>query len=287
MPQVDPQLTAPVLKAASHYKLAIPRTPIGGRVGEVMGTGVGSSLEFQDFREYVPGDDLRHVDWNAYARSDTLTIRLYREEVRPMVDIIVDVSRSMTTGDGAKVERTRQLAALLLHLAHRADADPLLWCGDAARRFASVEEFHLPPADFADAAPLTHAVEQTASRFRLRSLRYVISDFLFEHDPDNLVRLLAQGASALALIQILTPEEADPKLEGGHRLVDVESAYEINLMIGREEIDAYLARLKCLRNALSRAGRRARGAFIAGTADQSVDAWCKEHLCPAGVIEAG
>ena len=120
MPQVDPQLTAPVLKAASHYKLAIPRTPIGGRVGEVMGTGVGSSLEFQDFREYVPGDDLRHVDWNAYARSDTLTIRLYREEVRPMVDIVVDVSRSMTTGGGDKVERTRQLSALLLHLAHEA-----------------------------------------------------------------------------------------------------------------------------------------------------------------------
>ena len=50
-----------------------------------MGRGPGSSLEFLDFRDYVPGDDLRHVDWRAYARTDSLKVRLFREEVSPLL----------------------------------------------------------------------------------------------------------------------------------------------------------------------------------------------------------
>ena len=59
------------IRAAAGFRLAMPRTPIGGRVGERLGSGTGSSLEFQDYRPYAPGDDLRHVDWAAYARSET------------------------------------------------------------------------------------------------------------------------------------------------------------------------------------------------------------------------
>ena len=85
----------PAVRAAAAFRLAMPRTPIGGRVGERLGAGTGSSLEFQDYRPYAPGDDLRHVDWAAYARSELLAVRLYREEVAPRIDLVLDVSRSM------------------------------------------------------------------------------------------------------------------------------------------------------------------------------------------------
>ena len=73
----------------------MPRTPVGGLIGERLGSGTGSSLEFQEYRPYTPGDDLRHVDWAAYARSETLAVRLYRQEVAPRIDLVLDVSKSM------------------------------------------------------------------------------------------------------------------------------------------------------------------------------------------------
>ena len=91
-----PSIDWPSVRAAGGLRLALPRTPMRGRAGERLGSGTGSSLEFQDYRPYVPGDDLRHVDWSAYARSGLLAIRLYREEVAPRVDLVLDVSRSMS-----------------------------------------------------------------------------------------------------------------------------------------------------------------------------------------------
>src|SRR5207253_6925536 len=68
--------------------------PVAGRSGELLGRGTGSSVEFQEYREYLPGDDVRHVDWAAYARSDALMVRLYRDEISPRTEVLLDGSRS-------------------------------------------------------------------------------------------------------------------------------------------------------------------------------------------------
>ncbi|MEO1999754.1 MAG: DUF58 domain-containing protein, partial [Planctomycetaceae bacterium] len=77
-----------VRRAADRYQLGLPSTPIRGIAGELLGRGTGSSLEFQEYREYLPGDDVRHLDWAAYARSDSLMVRLYREEVSPITEVL-------------------------------------------------------------------------------------------------------------------------------------------------------------------------------------------------------
>ncbi len=82
---------------ASHYRLVLPERPKAALMGDMSGRGTGSSIEYQDRKNYVPGDDIRHIDWRAYARSDKLTVKLYREEITPRVDIIADTSLSMTT----------------------------------------------------------------------------------------------------------------------------------------------------------------------------------------------
>ncbi len=68
-------------QVGARYSLAAPRNAPSGAAGAQLGRSIGSSLEFMDHREYQPGDDLRRIDWSAYARSDNLTVRLYREEV--------------------------------------------------------------------------------------------------------------------------------------------------------------------------------------------------------------
>src|SRR5260221_4105589 len=100
-----------VQRAADTYQLGLPRAPAAGRSGELLGRGTGSSLEFQEYREYVPGDDIRHLDWGAYARSDTLSVRPFRQQISPRTPIRIDASRSMTTGGPLKSRLTRQLAA--------------------------------------------------------------------------------------------------------------------------------------------------------------------------------
>ena len=79
-----------------------------GMAGEFQGAGTGSSIDFQDHRAYMPGDDPRHINWQAYARTGNYSMKLYREEVRPVVDIILDASESMLF-DPLKAARTAEL----------------------------------------------------------------------------------------------------------------------------------------------------------------------------------
>ena len=77
----------------------------------------GTSSEFSDFREYMPGDDLRRMDWNAYARLDKLYIREYMEEKEAVVSVLIDTSASMDYGVHSKAELARDLAAVVSFLA--------------------------------------------------------------------------------------------------------------------------------------------------------------------------
>src|SRR5262252_989043 len=110
------------IRAADTFRIASPRMPVGGRAGERLGSGTGSSLEFQDYRHYAPGDDLRYIDWATYARSDVLNIRLYREEVAPRIDLVFDVSRSMVVNE-QKARAYGDLAGLLSCACVRTGAD--------------------------------------------------------------------------------------------------------------------------------------------------------------------
>lgn len=77
----------------------------------------GSSAEFSDFREYMPGDDIRRIDWNAYARLDKLFIKEYMEEKEAVVSILIDTSASMNYGEQKKSELALSIAAALSYLA--------------------------------------------------------------------------------------------------------------------------------------------------------------------------
>mgnify|MGYP000449792208 CR=1 FL=1 len=96
-----------------RYSLAVPRTTAAALAGLQMGQRAGSSLEFKDHRDYQPGDDLRRIDWNAFARSDKLTVKLFREEISPHLDIILDGSRSMAIEGSPKAQAVVTLAATL------------------------------------------------------------------------------------------------------------------------------------------------------------------------------
>ncbi|RYE78909.1 MAG: DUF58 domain-containing protein [Myxococcales bacterium] len=77
----------------------------------------GSGIEFVDHRDYVPGDDLRYLDWNVYQRFGRLQVRLFEEEEDLSVYVLVDTSSSMRFGDGAKLRYAKKVAAALAYVA--------------------------------------------------------------------------------------------------------------------------------------------------------------------------
>ena len=269
------------IRAAASWKLVVPRVPIRGRVGERLGAGTGSSLEFQDHRPYSPGDDLRHVDWRAYARSDVLSIRLYREEVAPRIDLVIDRSRSMRVTSG-KGRAYGELLGLLASAAAPLGADTR----------AVTSPVHAPapvprPEDIErllvcdDAASV---MEGSSFALRRQSMRVAVSDFLFPHDPDILVARLARDGASLAIVQLTTREEAEPEVEGGRRLVDVEGRGELDVTIDAGAVREYRERFGRLRQGLSRAARRAGASFvhlIAGAPPREV----ARTLAAAGILE--
>lgn len=282
----DPEVQTVV----NTYQMGLPRMPVAGRSGELLGRGTGSSLEFQEYREYMPGDDIRHLDWAAYARSDALMVRLYREEISPRTEILLDASQSMTTGDGAKAHVARQLASVFALMSGRLGGRPTLIPLDDQRplRIISSEGLDsLAALPFTAKSTLLDLVSENLVPLKPQAVRIVLSDFLFPHDPAPLIRRLAAGASALWVIQLLTDWEANPTALGGRRLIDVESDTELDLLLNQKSITTYLDRLNRLQEELARNCRRVHAPFVTLIADRGLPALCREELCGVGILRAG
>ena len=97
-------LTAEFLSRLDRLALMARKTQLGMTKGERKSKRRGSSVEFADYRDYVQGDDLRHVDWNIYARLESLYLKLFHEQEDLTVHLLLDASRSMGFGAPAKIE---------------------------------------------------------------------------------------------------------------------------------------------------------------------------------------
>lgn len=278
-----------VVRAASMFQLGLPRSPVSGSSGELLGRGSGTSLEFQEHRQYIPGDDIRHLDWAAFARSDTLMIRLYREEISPKLEVLLDITRSMTTSP-LKTRVAKQLAALFAVLSGTLGGRPTIWLAGDQRPAQCLQAEMIEALEDTDCnstASLAELLQDHQLPLRRQAVRVVVSDFLFPLEPESLVRRLASDASVLWLVQVLTSWEADPALSGGTRLIDIETGRETDLFLNRQVVGEYKQRLQRLQEDLATQARRCHATFVTVIADEGLSAICREELCRSGVLRAG
>ncbi len=276
-----------VQQAVDQYQLGFPRLPTAGRSGEMLGRGTGSSIEFQEYREYLPGDDLRHVDWAAYARSDSLMVRLYREEISPRTEVILDASRSMAIHQNVKSKISLQLSSLFAQLAGKLGGQPQIHFLNSAHPplklgIDSLERLSDIPIDGEQS--MQDLLTEGGLTLKPQSVRIVISDFLFPFEPDQLVKRLSAQASTLWLIQVLAQWEATPEAIGGRRLIDVESSEHADLLLRPQAINTYRERLHRLQQGLLQASRRAHASFITIIADHGFEKICRDDLTSIEIL---
>ncbi len=267
----------------------------------------GRSVEFDDFRQYVPGDDLRHIDWNVFARLDRLFIKLFREEEDLSVVLVLDCSTSMDTGD--KSVFCHRLAMALGYVAlvnqNRLSVARFDQSGGVdqlrpvrgRRGVHRLSEFLIASLSMAPpvsgGSPFNDAMRHISQRQGGRGVVIVLSDFLFEEGWTRGLNDLAHAGSSgfdVTCVQVLSPEEIDPELAmqqglvGDVRLTDVETGRPAEVTLTKSLLTSYERRLTELRNRLARdcAARQMR--YLLARSDADVGSLVLDRLRERGFL---
>lgn len=268
------------------WKLGWVPSPPHGRAGDVLARGTGSSIEFQDHRVYAPGDDVRHLDWRAYARTGELTVKLYNQELLPRLDLLYDASASMTV-DEAKSALLLDLVSFFAGVATRQGfAVRLIELGDAPR-VRQLDEFRANGCGFEGRLPLATTLEPAMALLRPGTLRMMIGDFLSPHDSTQLVRGLAARAGGLALFQVLAADDAAPQVGVAYRMLDAETGEAREIVLSAPVVDDYLARLRRLSAGLETECRRAAARFSTLVAGPTLRELTRDVFAREGLIVPG
>ena len=251
----------------------------------------GFSQEFAEYRAYTPGDDLRHVDWNLFARTERCYLKRYRGETNSQLTVMLDASNSMqyTSGPPMKMDYARYIAASLFYLAIHNQRDaaglivfddevrefirPSTRQGQLARLFAGLE--HAEPHARTDfAKPLLHF----QNFLQRRGIAIIVSDFY--EDPETVVRAIEPlrfHGHEVVLFHILDPQEIRPVMKGSAVLVDLETDQRIEVVpeyiktTYRAKVDAHI---EALRTRTQAAGMD----YQLLTTDQPLDSALREYL---------
>ena len=275
-------------RAGMRYVLSRPPGAPRGVAGSEMGGRPGSSLEFMDHRQYIPGDDLRRIDWSAYARSDKLTIKLYREEVCPHLDILIDTSRSMALAGTEKLRATLSLAALLASAAENAGYSHCAWLAAEGCRKApngAAEPALWEGIDFEYTAGTAESLQRLPPAWRPRGIRVLISDLLWLGDPVGMLSTFAQKAASVVVVQLLARADVDPPRHGNVRLIDSETHLHQEIFIDAGAQRRYRRALARHQQNWHRACRQVGAVMTTIVAEQLVRDWRLDELLALEVLK--
>ena len=259
------------LRRLEQLELASRRMTAGRMKGERRSVRRGQSVEFADYRNYAAGDDLRQLDWNAYARLEKLFVKLFVEEEDVTVHLLVDASRSMDYGEPNKLDAARRAAAALGYLGLASmDRVSVAFLGDGAatgmrpmrgkRRALELFQFLATPRT-ERLTGLAAAARSYAARMRGTGPLLLISDLM---DPGYLdaLRDLAGTRCQLSVLHLLAPDEIEPEVPPDARLVDNETGQAVEVSGDDDLIERYRARLAEWQDEIASFVSRRGGAYV-------------------------
>lgn len=217
-----------------EYLDVVARKILQGRIrAERMSSKRGTSVEFEDYRNYTPGDDLRYLDWNVFGRLEELFLKLYREEENLHLTVLLDCSRSMLFGQPDKFFYARQVAAAIAYIgmSNLDDANVVSFTrdvGKSAQRLRGKGKVKvlfpfLTELENGGETDMRRAMKRYVALERRRGVVVVISDLYDREGVVPALRYLKSRRHELFVIHVMDKDEVDPPLRGDLRLVDSET----------------------------------------------------------------
>ncbi len=232
----------------------------------------GSSTEFSDYRDYVPGDDVRYVDWNIFSRLHRPYLKLFQFEEEMHIVILVDASSSMLFDD--KLQLAKQLAAAFAVMGlmsmekvsvfscNQTGQRPAIFPPCTGRaRMKLLFEF-LEGLEGGGDFPIDEAVETVLRLHRGRGIAVLLSDFLTLGNLQRPLNMLFSSGLEVLGVQILGPSEIDPEVTGDLRFVDAETSGTLDITSASDLLGIYQEQRLALESYLADACRKRNGRFV-------------------------
>ena len=262
-PLLDPEF----LHKLEQLELVSRKIFVGRMKGERKSKRRGSSVEFADHRNYVVGDDLRHIDWNVYGRLDKLFLKLFLEEEDLHFYTLLDTSLSMEFGDPTKLYYGKQVAAALAFIGLVNHDRVMLetFSSGLDKGMSSVRGRsqmyrvvgYLDALEASGRSDLAASAKAFAIKHSGKGIVVVISDFLDKRGYQEALRYLLAKNLDIYVIHVLSQEEVEPELAGDLRLVDSEDddIAEITISASLEAVQGQPQRVRWRAKALVHAAR--------------------------------
>jgi len=283
-----------VLARVERMRLSPVKRLTNRQRGEHLSDKGGTSIEFADFRDYVAGDDLRHVDWNIFSRLNHPYLKLYAHEEDMHCVLILDGSTSMAFE--GKFELARQIAAAL-GIMGLMNVERVSVYGCTARQ---KEPVYLPPCagraslkrfisfleelESGGDVPVEAAIEMALKRHRGRGIAVVLSDYLTFGDVVRSFNLLHAAGLEIYGLQVLGPSELNPELTGDLRIVDSETEQTVDISSIGELLGIYHEHRMALENHLTAECRRRNGRFLSFASNEPIKTLLFDKLLRRGWI---
>ncbi len=278
------------------------KNPMNGLFGgNRRSSSYGSSAEFADFREYVPGDDLRRIDWNLYARFEKLFLKLFVDERQLHHHIYLDASASMDWGEPNKAHIALKLAAALGFLSVQAMDRVSFFaihedtCEDLCHVIVGREAFYnaadtLNTVDFYGDGDIGTAINRMENPGNRNGISVIISDFLTDSDWKSAVDYLLYHKREVHLIQVLARDEITPNISGKVLMLDAEAVDDEDVRnyrseVTRSSIKAYEEAFLYHQNELKHFCAARDVGFITVCSDESIERMLFQKATEEGLIQ--
>lgn len=260
------------------FRMSMKMKLAAGMNGGRKSNAKGNSVEFSDFREYILGDDIRRIDWNAYGRFDRLFVKLFMEEKEGLFRIFMDASKSMDFGEHKKSVCAQRIAGALSYCVLE-NSDRLFlnvmqgntlteYKGVTGRQAFARTTDRLEQINFDGEADLPACIKRAG--IKQRGVSVIISDFYTDRLED-ILKYLTFNRQETVLIQVLSREEAEPELCGTLKLIDSETGKGMRITMGSTLEKEYKAGYQDFTAGIDALARKYSAAYLRVMSDESLD----------------
>ncbi len=293
MPAIDSSLLDASLMAKLERMELVSRKIFRGRMkGERRSHRKGQSVEFADFRNYVPGDDLRFIDWNLFARLDRLYLKLFLEEEDLHLYVLIDDSRSMDYGTPTKLHVAKQIAAALgyiglcrgdrVSLSTYHHQQPGVFRGRSStyRMLNCLSSFETNKTSL----DMTSAVKAFCMRNVHKGIVVLVSDLMDKQGYEAALRMLVARDLDIFVVHLLSPEELQPELKGDLKLIDCEDEDQREISVSASLLKRYQQTLNAFIEGAKAFCRKRSITYVPARSDVAVDTLIEQYLRVRGLV---